>query len=123
MEDIENNENQEEETYRCLLPTKSNGSDVGENIKSSCDSSIDITEKTQIIENDSKWHDYSIWLDCEINTSNRFYFMLANLLTSLALFFGVNLSRLDACQNISLTSFLYKTNQMIEYDNCTGTLE
>lgn len=76
-------------------------------------------EKSQSEENVPNWDERSIWLDCPINKVNRFYFMLANLLTALALFFGINLSKLACCQKANASQLLQQ-NYAVDVHCCSG---
>lgn len=87
----EHSEVKENTSQYCLLVADSNANEIDDN-------EPDKVNGKPAKSNNEKWPEYNIWLDCRITKANRFYYLIAMLLTALALLFGINLSRLNDCQ-------------------------
>lgn len=111
----ENSEHDENINQYCLI-IEPNANDANK-----CQENNTPNAQIQNEENDLKFHRHSVWLDCSISNLNRFDFMLANLLISLALFFGINLSNLTICQPTILKLLqIYFESNAIDSRSCDG---
>lgn len=71
--------------------------------------------------NTLKGHRRSIWLDCHINKSNRFWFLAANLFTAFAYLCGMNMSMVAGCHSVVIFK-VDRINVLMPY-KCIGVFE
>lgn len=65
----------------------------------------------------SKWHHFSIWLNCIINEANIKYYLLGNIFIAFGLFSGINLSVASICSNFEIWH-IFRGKILVPYSCC-----